>query len=332
MAVITLAMLWLLFFFFVPSVAATRDAFYILFDYDIEDKSWPVGFEKYELFVVSPQNMTRSLLDKVRRTVRHSKCVLYFDTMDIPIKHGCSTGHVMGDKPSRNCSTSYRCGKGPWTEALNKAFKPEWTLRQLHHSGTATTICTYPGLAHFVPFRESVSVIVSLLKEWVDTLGADGIYFDNRLRSSLYAKVCAEQLTQYGTIDSNGDGQVDSIEDVIDQYVSWSSVLTHELRLALGSDAVMIGNSAGALSDPSLSGITIEMESCTDLSRCRDALVAQHAASQGLRSEKRSVLWLTHSETVPPKVQCERARKLQEELPYLLQGTDFFDGSHVTCA
>ena len=34
------------------------------------------------------------------------------------------------------------------------------------------------------------------------------------------------------------------------------------MRKILGEDAVILANSAGAVSDPSLSGITIEMESC----------------------------------------------------------------------
>ena len=35
-----------------------------------------------------------------------------------------------------------------------------------------------------------------------------------------------------------------------------------QVRKILGEDAIILANSGGAVSDPSLSGITIEMESC----------------------------------------------------------------------
>ena len=45
-------------------------------------------------------------------------------------------------------------------------------------------------------------------------------------------------------------------------YWAWRPAFVAELRKNLGEDAVILANSAGAVSDPSLSGITIEMESC----------------------------------------------------------------------
>ena len=45
-------------------------------------------------------------------------------------------------------------------------------------------------------------------------------------------------------------------------YWAWRPAFVAEVRKILGDDAVILANSAGAVSDPSLSGITIEMESC----------------------------------------------------------------------
>lgn len=50
------------------------------------------------------------------------------------------------------------------------------------------------------------------------------------------------------------------------KYWSWRSAFVAQLRKILGDDAVILANSAGAVSDPSLSGITIEMESCVGAS------------------------------------------------------------------
>lgn len=43
------------------------------------------------------------------------------------------------------------------------------------------------------------------------------------------------------------------------------------------------------------------------------------------------VMWLTHSEVMPPAEQCSRVAALQQQFNFLYAGTDFFDGSHVVC-
>lgn len=45
-------------------------------------------------------------------------------------------------------------------------------------------------------------------------------------------------------------------------YWAWRSAFVAQVRKILGEDAIILANSGGAVSDPSLSGITIEMESC----------------------------------------------------------------------
>ena len=44
-----------------------------------------------------------------------------------------------------------------------------------------------------------------------------------------------------------------------------------------------------------------------------------------------SVLWLTHSESMPAKEQCAAVAALQKAYPWVQAGTDFFDGSQIVC-
>jgi hypothetical protein len=128
------------------------------------------------------------MLQKIRSFLPNSKVIIYWDFMHIPILSGCSTGHVMGDKPGRNC-TLYSCGPGIWTTEISKVFPSRYALNQLFGNGTEQVICGYPGLASYVPFKESVDVMVSLLSNWILSYGFDGIYLDGTLRLTVYQNV-----------------------------------------------------------------------------------------------------------------------------------------------
>ncbi len=116
---------------------------------------------------------------------------------------------------------------------------------------------------------------------------------------------------------------------MISQYIAWAPYFSFHLRKSLGNDFLLIANAAGPLSDPMLNGITIEMESCLDEKACTDALLGQEAVSHN--NGNTGVLWLTHSEVMPPKQQCDQVHKMQQEMPWVYAGTDFFDGSHIVC-
>ena len=88
------------------------------------------------------------------------------------------------------------------------------------------------------------------------------------------------------------------------------------------------------MSDSSLSGITIEMESCVGaagIPHCANALGGQQVASLAAGVTPLSVLWLTHSESMNATEQCKNVAALQQQYPWTQAGTDFFDGSHVVC-
>ena len=129
--------------------------------------------------------------------------------------------------------------------------------------------------------------------------------------------------------DSDGDGEADSPDQTLGQYVAWAPFFTVALRETLGPEAVILSNSAGPLSDPMLNGITVEAESCRDSKVCYSALRAQRDVSfDPFKSE--SVLWLTHSELVPPEKQCALVADIQQQMPWVLAGTDFFEMTDAT--
>ena len=119
----------------------------------------------------------------------------------------------------------------------------------------------------------------------------------------------------------------DSAAAVYTSYFAWAPAFVAMIRARLGPAGVILANSAGAISDSSLSGITIEMEE----QPTHDALDAQHAATAAAGLSPVSVVWLTHSESVPAAKQCQIVAELQQQRPWIQAGTDFFDGSHVVC-
>ena len=90
---------------------------------------------------------------------------------------------------------------------------------------------------------------------------------------------------------------------------------------------ILVGNSAGALSDPALNGITLEMEACASRN-CTDAALAQAAVGA---QPPLGVFWLTHAESMDPAQQCAEVAAMQQRLPWMRGGTDFFDLSHIAC-
>ena len=129
--------------------------------------------------------------------------------------------------------------------------------------------------------------------------------------------------------------QADPAAVVAATYFAWAPAFVAAVRAVLGPDAIMLANSAGSVSDPSLSGITLEMEDLVGsrggVAKGTAALTGQHAATTAAGRAPVSVLWLTHSDSMPPAEQCAHVAELQVRYPWVQAGTDFFDGSHVVC-
>ena len=346
-----------------PRGAAARNAFYILFANQVPDNSaWPtvcqnngagpqgnecVNITDYAAGVVilSPQNATPAVVAAIKAAAPGASVLGYFDFGGMPylnasagaplnISCACCTGHVMGDLPGRNCSTTYACGAGTFTTALAAAMPPTTFVARLDLApGRRELQCGYPGLAAYVPSSATAALIADFVADFFTRAGLDGAYLDGFLSSAVRAKGVAEACgaAPGAACDYNGDGKPESPAEALAQYTAWAPALVARLRARLGADAVILANSAGALSDASLSGLTIEMESCLDAGACTDAMLGQAAVTATLGRAPSSVFWLTHSETMPPAQQCAEVAAWQAAHPFILSGTDFFDGSHVVC-
>ena len=239
----------------------------------------------------------------------------------------------MGDRPGRNCTTTYRCyddlADNPFVAALNAVFPPELAVRRLTPANKSYELVeAYPGLAAYLWTERSTEVLHRFLSAWLQRVGFDGIYLDG------YVQPSKKAFPETG-FDYDGDGVPETPAQAAALYFAWAPAFVSRMRASLGPDALILANSAGAVSDPNLSGLTIELEACTPANggnkSCAAALGAQHTVSQIAGHESVSVLWLTHSEQMSPADQCAFAAEMQAKYPWLQQGTDFFDGSHVVC-
>jgi hypothetical protein len=399
----------------VASAALGVQAFYILFANQIDSPDWPhkvcqngghgpqgsecVDATAYRngVFITSPQNITAAHIAKVKRDVPGAKVVGYWDFGEMPLyanENVCPfcTGHVMGDKAGRNCTTTYPCGRGTFTDALNATVPHELLIRRRTGKDKNWVLVeAYPGLAAYCWNSKLAPLLAKFLGGWLAGHGFDGLYLDgyveaDRIHIATTAPTCSvvdvgqytgplmhldtpdnvtnlaphlggkcgfgaapcnitdlkllcdktdncggfnsngwlkagpltkDMLIQTSTAvkdnssfwlrngsavtcewDYDGDGQPDTpLEHAVrhshgdaapklgllanatselrhlttshlvpsrvqGMYWAWRPAFVAEVRKILGDDAVILANSAGAVSDPSLSGITIEMESC----------------------------------------------------------------------
>ena len=300
-----------------------------------------VNGTEYATFIASPQNLTRAHMAKIRTALPHARVLMYWDFNEMPLKPSdpllCPfcTGHTMGDRPGRNCSTTYQCSDpkyNPFVRDLNRVFPTTLAIRKLYPANHSYTLVeTYPGLAGYLWTEASASILSKFLSSWVTELGLDGIYLDGYaepyLRSSTF------EPTGY---DYDGDGEPETPAQAAALYFAWAPAFVAMMRRRLGDSAIILANSAGSISDSNISGLTIELESCTPSrggrKTCGAALSGQYAVtSSALGRESLSVLWLTHSHSMPPTDQCAFAKEMQATYPWVQQGTDFFDGSHIVC-
>lgn len=362
------AMRSLLLFLGQSSVVASigTQAFYVLFSDQIRSPNWPqklcqnngvgpqgdkcVDASKYEngVFIASPQNMTKDDIAKVKRDVPGSHVIAYFDFGDMPLSNSVECpfchSHIMGDRPGRNCSTTYSCGPSPFLSGLQHAFPTRLAVHDVTN-GSVPGVCvqSYWGLAKYVWNAEGAQILAQFLGEWIVAHGFDGIYLDGYVEPDrvdfhechLKEEGCQSFIKPGHVYDIDGDGRPETPSEIYGSYFAWGPAFLAMMRRRLGRDAIILANSAGSLSDASLSGVTIEMEACTakhgGARKCSDALHGQHTATAAAGGTPVSVLWLTHSNSMPAAQQCKLMESLQAQYPYVQAGTDFFDGSHVVC-
>ena len=299
--------------------------------------------------------MTAADIAAVKRAL-NATVLMYFDTTDMAVK----APHGVCAADSANCNTHLPCSSGgpglccttfdcdrfknahlcPADEfytRLGQVFKLSWTINLLgggaNNDTAAEPLCRYYFGPLFCPFQESIDALVPFVSRWVKSVGFDGIYMDEFFPSADIAYPLG--LLANRSFDANGDGQPETIADLKAQFSKFKPLLAAGLRWAMGPEAVMLANTVPGLTDPSLNGFTIEMESCSSESgyaRCVATLEAQHKVSVSNGLKAMSIMWLTgESIANPAAAQCVRVAKIQQRMPWVMEGTDFYDGSHVIC-
>ena len=199
----------------------------------------------------------------------------------------------MGTRPGRNCSTTYTCGPSPFLSALQTTFPPSLAVHDITNGTPGTMVESYWGLAKYIWNNQSATLLAQFLGDWLSNNGFDGLYLDGYVepdridfhQCALKEEGCQSFMKQGHLYDVDGDGKADSAADVSGSYFAWAPAFVAMVRKRLGDGAVILANSAGSISDSSLSGITIEMEACTGdhggPKKCANALNAQRARGDG---------------------------------------------------
>ena len=280
-------------------------AFYILFQEQIQSVDFPskvclddgdgpsgdqcVGpldaVYKGGIFVAQPINMTRADVEKLKASVPGAMVLAYWCLNCIPIlppdqsQCPCCTGHIMGDKPGRNCSTSYHCAESSAYQSLiNHAFPASLARNQLFPNGSKSATCVYPGQAYYIPCSASVKSLAPMLASVVAQAGFDGVYIDNYIQPDRFNPPVDPPGLLF---DYDGDGFPETREEAIAQYREFAPAFSAALRNLLPAGSILLGNSAGAC-------------------KCCCALLVLSQPLQWLCSRARQVPTMTRTSTASP--------------------------------
>lgn len=257
---------------FLTSNAATllhTQAFYIMFQEQIQSQYFPskvclddgdgpygeqcVGpmdaLYKGGVFVAQPINMTRADVQKLKASVRGAIVLAYWCLNCIPIRPvdktlcPCCTGHIMGDRPNRNCSTSYHCAESSAYQTLiNDAFPAALARNQLFPNGSSAATCIYPGQAYYIPCAASVKSLAPMLASVVAEAGFDGVYIDNYIHPDSFSPPDHPPSLLF---DYDGDGRPETRDEAIAQYRQFAPAFAASLRNLLPKGSILLGNAAG---------------------------------------------------------------------------------------
>eukprot|EP01051_Picozoa_sp_SAG22_P011059 SAG22_NODE_1036_length_5904_cov_4.908355_6_plen_441_part_00 len=347
------------------AAATSRQAYFIFFEPMLRGPDWPHAFAKYRggAVILDPFNVTAATVAAIRAELNAS-VLMYWDFGDLrsmqwadgvdgllaPIPDG------MGDQPCTGltccdhirCSSrvkgsgGYKCGDDAYNRELRQHLNSSWVISRLLSNSSRAPICTDESGPLYIPSDASASAIVAWLARKHGEFKLDGLYLDGRSTTYSFSQGWPLAVNKTGwQFDIDGNGTPDSYSDMVGQFTAFAPLVTTKLRVALGPSTVIVANAGAGLSDPMLSGITVEIEGCVQSkSACENGLMAQQEvalAAQAMMPSSKvappllSILWLTHSELMPAAEQCKHARAWQKQMPWLMIGTDFYDGSFVVC-
>ena len=310
---------------------ARLKAFYILTGKDVEAPEWPARYSAYGLFIVSPQYTSAAQLGRAKADRPDALFLAYTCLGWAYLRAG-------------GCTTF---PDNPYFQAMDEHFDASLAITDL---ATGDPVCIAGdgkrlGVAGFIVSPAAAEQMAAFHAEVTLALPYDGIYvdeFNHAFPNSWIAKV----KNQTASFDIDGDGKPDTLGDLQGQYVAYKPTFSRALRRVLGDERLLIGNtgSGSGEPDPSLNGITIESENCCDGNHgvacpageidtgykiCADSFLGQSLVAP---EPQLSVLWHTHEYVLPPAVQCSEMRRFQDEMPWVVEGDDFEDGSwHQVC-
>ena len=306
-------------------------AFYILTGKDVEAPEWPTQYSSYGLFIVSPQYTSAEQLGQAKKDRPDALFLAYTCLGWAYLRAG-------------GCTTF---PDNPYFQAMDAHFDSSLAITDL---ATGNPVCIagdgkHLGVAGYIVSPAAAEQMASFHAEVTLALPYDGIYvdeFNHAFPNSWIAKI----KNQTASFDIDGDGKPDTLGDLQGQYVAFKPTFSRALRQVLGDKRLLIGNtgSGSGEPDPSLNGITIESENCCDGNHglscpageietgykiCADSFLGQSLVAP---EPQLSILWHTHEYVIPPEVQCSEMQRFQDEMPWVVEGDDFEDGSwHQVC-
>jgi hypothetical protein len=274
-----------------PVQELTR-AFFILQHTDLSSAGWPDAFQDYRIFVCNP-SLKAQHLEAVRRDIEDPILLAYMNVQDISI----------GIYPN---DTYY--------QALTAAFNDSLCIRNLA-TGELFSFYTDTGGANvpaFIIRQPSADVLVEFHRTVTMANDWDGIYIDLCTREfPLYRQVAL--LEGAPSFDFDGDGEADSLLELLDAYRAGRAYFTARLRETFGASFVLVGNSGGSLDDPALNGITLEGvgDGVVTVEQARNHLLGQQQVGV---EPFTAVLWATTVLSAGPSLELCR------EMPGLAYG------------
>lgn len=266
--------------------APLPSAYFMLHAADTRTPGWPDDWAQYTLFICNPTIPAHTVAE-IRAARPDATLLAYTNVADLHIGQG---------------------SPNPYWVAMEAVFDTTLCVRNLL---TGNVIRLYPDLPYFVMRKETADILVAFHSEVTMAAGFDGLYLDNCTASVPQWRI-DDLLEASSWIDYDNDGVGDLHTDIPAVYETWRPYYTEQLRAAVGDDVLLIANSAGALDDSVLNGITLEgVGARFDREEARDLFNGQ--ASVG-RSPFLGVGWVTSPDTDEP------TRSLVPEVPNLYYG------------
>lgn len=253
---------------------AGRRGFFVFFAAMLDDPKWPADYRGFQngVVILDPFGASAATVSTLKKEL-NATVLLYWDFGDLrsmhladgvvgvaPLSHGPNIGcsgesccdHIRCAAEGAH-TQSHKCGDDDYNRELRSVLNVSWAIHRILDNGTRLPICTDETGPNYIPFPPSIEAIAAFLARKVPALGVDGVYLDGRGSSFMFSRAWPRTINASGwKFDIDGDGKPDTYMDMVAQFAAYAPLFTATLRARLGSGPILVGNSAGALSDPML--------------------------------------------------------------------------------